>query len=99
MPLVFATRGFVLAVKHLMEAGDVAYPLDALKSGQLIQPFEEFRDNDSGYWLVYPKTRRNSGKIRLFRKWLEAEFADVRMQKSQSTVSSQILNKPDQPSK
>lgn len=41
-----------------------------LERGQLIQPFEHLGDDGSGYWLVYPESRRNAHKIKRFRSWL-----------------------------
>ncbi len=41
-----------------------------LERGQLIQPFDHLGDDGSGYWLVYPESRRNAHKIKRFRSWL-----------------------------
>ena len=46
--------------------------------GQLIQPFDLTCDDGTGYWLVYPESRRNAGKIKRFRDWLAGELADLR---------------------
>ncbi|KLN60112.1 LysR family transcriptional regulator [Kiloniella spongiae] len=44
---------------------------DALRRGSLVQPFNEICcDEGRGYWLVYPKARRNIPKIKKFRDWL-----------------------------
>ncbi|WP_298914164.1 LysR substrate-binding domain-containing protein [uncultured Roseobacter sp.] len=48
-----------------------AFFQNELARGQLIQPFEEIGDDGSGYWLVYPESRRNALKIRRFRSWIE----------------------------
>lgn len=47
---------------------------DAVALGQLIQPFDLTCDDGTGYWLVYPESRRNAAKIRLFRTWLDGEL-------------------------
>ncbi len=44
-----------------------------LERGLLVQPFDQVGDDGSGYWLVYPESRRNAGKIRKFRSWIERE--------------------------
>jgi len=46
-----------------------------LEQGRLIMPFERLIDQDSGYWLAYPESRRNVPKIRFFRDWIVAEAA------------------------
>ena len=47
---------------------------DEIELGLLIQPFELTCDDGSGYWLTYPESRRNSPKIKAFRKWLDGEI-------------------------
>lgn len=49
-----------------------------LERGALVQPFEEIGDDGSGYWLVYPESRRHAVKIRTFRSWVEKETAAFR---------------------
>ncbi|MEL6411454.1 MAG: LysR substrate-binding domain-containing protein [Pseudomonadota bacterium] len=49
-----------------------------LANGSLVQPFEILADDDSGYWLVYPESRRNSLKIKRFRSWLTKETESFR---------------------
>jgi LysR family glycine cleavage system transcriptional activator len=49
-----------------------------IERGQLIQPFDLFGDDGSGYWLVFPESHRNSPKIKRFRLWLEEISADYR---------------------
>lgn len=46
-----------------------------LADGRLIMPFERLIDEDNGYWLAYPESRRNVPKIRHFRDWIVAEMA------------------------
>ena len=41
-----------------------------LRVGLLVQPFDLVGDAGSSYWLVYPKARRSSPKLRAFRDWL-----------------------------
>jgi len=50
-----------------------------LARGQLVQPFDLACDDGSGYWLVFPESRRNSRQIRLFKTWIEAEAAVFRL--------------------
>lgn len=44
-----------------------------IANGALLQPFDILGDDGSGYWLVYPESRRNSVKIKRFRSWLTKE--------------------------
>ncbi|MEX0349542.1 MAG: LysR substrate-binding domain-containing protein [Paracoccaceae bacterium] len=44
-----------------------------LASGRLVQPFDLVATDGMAHWLVYPEARRNLSKIRLFRRWIEAE--------------------------
>ena len=48
---------------------------DAVRTGQLVQPFDTICEDGSAYWLVYPESRRNAPKIKAFRTWLEREAA------------------------
>ncbi len=56
-----------------------AFFRNELERGQLVQPFETIGDDGSGYWLVYPESRRNAGKIRKFRSWIEQETRAFRV--------------------
>ncbi|MBD9373159.1 LysR family transcriptional regulator [Rhizobium sp. ARZ01] len=47
-------------------ANDVAF-------GRLYQPFDIACADGKAHWLVYPESRRNIPKIRLFRNWLRSE--------------------------
>ena len=47
-------------------------------AGRLLQPFDLTCDDGTGYWLVYPESRRTSPKIRHFRRWIEVETAAMR---------------------
>lgn len=49
---------------------------DAIEQNQLFQPFDLVCSDDTGYWLVYPESRRNLAKIKLFRSWLETTLAN-----------------------
>jgi len=49
-----------------------AFFRDELAAGRLVQPFPLVRASPQSYWLVYPKARRRSPKIRAFRDWLLA---------------------------
>jgi LysR family glycine cleavage system transcriptional activator len=46
-----------------------------LADGRLIMPFDRLIDEDNGYWLAYPESRRNVPKIKYFRDWIIAEAA------------------------
>jgi LysR family transcriptional regulator, glycine cleavage system transcriptional activator len=46
-----------------------------LDEGRLIMPFDKFVNENNGYWLAYPESRRNVPKIRFFRDWIVAEAA------------------------
>jgi len=46
-----------------------------IEAGRLMMPFKRTVDEDSGYWLAYPESRRNVPKIRHFRDWIVAEAA------------------------
>ena len=44
-----------------------------LAAGRLVQPFDLVLKADRDYWLVYPKGRGRSPKVRAFRDWVLAE--------------------------
>ncbi|QBY00682.1 LysR family transcriptional regulator [Rhodophyticola sp. CCM32] len=44
-----------------------------LETGRLVQPFDLVVTDGRGYWLIYPKARRNVPKIKAFRRWILAE--------------------------
>ena len=46
-----------------------------LDEGKLIMPFDRLIDENNGYWLAYPESRRNVPKIKLFRDWIVGEAA------------------------
>ncbi|MEM6554673.1 MAG: LysR substrate-binding domain-containing protein [Pseudomonadota bacterium] len=48
-----------------------AFFQNELERGDLIQPFETLGDDSTGFWLVYPESRRNASKVRKFRSWIE----------------------------
>lgn len=50
------------------------FPAD-LAAGRLVQPFDLVVKADRDYWIVYPKARRRSAKIKAFRDWALAEVA------------------------
>lgn len=50
---------------------------EALQEGTLIQPFDLLCDIGITWDLVYPETRRNARKIRLFRDWLLPQMPDA----------------------
>ncbi|MEH6632846.1 MAG: LysR substrate-binding domain-containing protein [Halopseudomonas aestusnigri] len=53
-----------------------AFYRDTLNRERLIQPFERVCHDGHGYWLVYPKARRNVPKIRKFRDWILKEIKE-----------------------
>lgn len=46
-----------------------------LAEERLARPFEQISTHDYAYWLVFPKHRRTTLKIRRFRDWLLGELA------------------------
>jgi LysR family glycine cleavage system transcriptional activator len=46
-----------------------------LAAGHLVRPFETVAFDGTCLWLVYPESKRNLRKVRLFRDWVLAEFA------------------------
>lgn len=48
-----------------------------MAAGRLIQPFDLVCNDGHDYWLVYPESRRNVPKIKIFRDWILSEFADA----------------------
>lgn len=55
-----------------------AFYQDELAIGRLIQPFPLTGYDGHGYWLVYPRSRRNAPKIRAFRDWIVAATERLR---------------------
>ncbi|WP_439124034.1 LysR substrate-binding domain-containing protein [Marivita sp.] len=47
--------------------------MDALRDGQLVQPFPHSVPSPLNYWLVYPEDQRRAKKIALFLDWIAAE--------------------------
>lgn len=51
---------------------------EELASGRLIAPLNQYCTDDIGVWLVHPKNRRNTPKIKAFREWIvQAVAADI----------------------
>ena len=51
---------------------------DDIEAGRLIQPFSLLAEAGRGYYLVYPESRRNAPKIRMFRDWVLAGTEHMR---------------------
>ena len=51
---------------------------DEIASGRLIQPFPLLAPSGRGYYLVYPESRRNAPKIKMFREWMLEATAFMR---------------------
>lgn len=49
-----------------------------IASGRLMQPFDLVATAGRGYYLVYPESRRNAPKIRMFRDWILEATAYMR---------------------
>jgi len=47
---------------------------ESLAAGRLIQPFDLVCSSGKSYWLCYPRARRNTLKIRIFRNWILNEL-------------------------
>lgn len=43
---------------------------EELEAGRLMMPFDVFKKDDRSYWLISPKSRRQSVKVLAFRQWL-----------------------------
>lgn len=56
-----------------------AYFRNELADGRLIQPFGIVGRDPMAVWLVYPHSRRNLPKIKVFRDWLLTELAGERI--------------------
>ncbi|WP_134495491.1 transcriptional regulator GcvA [Microvirga pakistanensis] len=63
-----------------------AFFANELATGRLIAPFDILAEDGRSYWLVYPKTRSRSAKIRAFRDWLLEEVRTSCVRRS-STMS------------
>lgn len=51
---------------------------DEIATGRLIQPFPLLASAGRGYYLVYPESRRNVPKVRMFRDWMLEATAYMR---------------------
>ncbi|HWV20369.1 MAG TPA: LysR substrate-binding domain-containing protein [Devosia sp.] len=51
---------------------------DEIASGRLLQPFKLLAPAGRGYYLVYPESRRNAPKVKLFRDWMLEATAFMR---------------------
>jgi LysR family glycine cleavage system transcriptional activator len=51
---------------------------DEIASGRLLQPFSLLAPAGRGYYLVYPESRRNAPKIKMFRDWMLEATAFMR---------------------
>lgn len=51
---------------------------DEIASGRLIRPFPLLAPAGRGYYLVYPESRRNAPKIKMFRDWMLEATAFMR---------------------
>jgi DNA-binding transcriptional LysR family regulator len=66
LALSAATRGQGVAM------GDLNLVRESLRDGVLAAPFDRVLDQGIAYYLVYPPSRANLGKIRVLREWLVA---------------------------
>ena len=51
---------------------------DEIASGRLMRPFDLLATAGKGYYLVYPETRRNVPRVKLFRDWILEATAFMR---------------------
>jgi len=51
-----------------------AFFKDAIKNGQLVQPFDLSCSDGTAYWLTYAHSYRNTPKVKAFRTWLAQEM-------------------------
>lgn len=80
-------RGLNLTVQHLEGKAALAgqgvalvNPLffaRELRSGDLVRAIDLTASSELSYWLVYPKQKRTSAKVRAFRDWLMAQTSLV----------------------
>jgi LysR family glycine cleavage system transcriptional activator len=56
-----------------------AFFANELATGRLVMPFDRIVEDERSYWLVYPKARSHSVKIRAFRDWLLDEVRTFRV--------------------
>ena len=57
----------------------VALVEDDLKTGRLVQPFEEVVTTDEAYFIVYPRRSRDRAAVRFFERWVFQEVEDARL--------------------
>lgn len=60
---------------------------DEIALGRLYQPFEQLSSEGKDYWLVYPESRKNQKKIRLFRDWILKRIEESRPVTNQNPIS------------
>ena len=51
---------------------------EEIASGRLIQPFPLLAPAGRAYYLVYPESRRNAPKVKMFRDWMLGATAFMR---------------------
>lgn len=83
--LLSASRGLNLKVQHLEGKAALAsqgvallnplFFVDELKTGRLIRVVNLTASSELSYWLVYPKQKRTSAKIRAFREWIASQVS------------------------
>lgn len=54
-----------------------AFYREDVQQNRLIQPFDLVCYDGWGLWLIYPESRRNAAKIRVFRDWLLKEISAI----------------------
>jgi LysR family glycine cleavage system transcriptional activator len=76
-----------------------AFFANELATGQLVAPFDILAEDGRSYWLVYPKTRSRSAKIRAFRDWLleEVRTSCVRSSSTRPLASGDVVMARGQP--
>jgi LysR family glycine cleavage system transcriptional activator len=46
---------------------------DEIAAGRLVAPHARFATDGRGFWLTFPRARRDSAKLAKFRDWIVAE--------------------------
>lgn len=65
-----------------------AFFANELATGRLVMPFDILAEDGRSYWLVYPKARARSAKIRAFRDWLLEEIRTSRVRCTPATTGA-----------
>ncbi|MBB4005569.1 LysR substrate-binding domain-containing protein [Aurantimonas endophytica] len=68
---------------------------DQVASGALIQPFAHLYPINRAYYLVYPESRCNVPKIRLFRDWIISHFPETACSNERRVRTNEAAFRPE----